>query len=115
MELDEQSNPLRGLSTPFRDCVVRVPAAPRLISAFVPGDEVRGIGKFERSGKPLHWAKIGGGNPSRTWRSRIAGSQTIETQSTQKIRRGIPQLDCGEGIPEDELDAYLTEQKAKPE
>jgi hypothetical protein len=32
-----------------------------------------------------------------------------------KIRRGITQLDRGEGIPEDELDAYLTEQKAKPE
>jgi predicted transcriptional regulator len=32
-----------------------------------------------------------------------------------KIRRGIAQLDRGEGIPEDELDAYLTEQKAKPE
>jgi hypothetical protein len=30
-----------------------------------------------------------------------------------KIRRGIAQLDCGEGIPEDELDPYLTEQKAK--
>jgi len=32
-----------------------------------------------------------------------------------KIRRGIAQLDRGEGIPEDALDAYLTEQKAKPE
>ena len=32
-----------------------------------------------------------------------------------KIQRGIAQLDRGEGIPEDELDAYLTEQKAKPE
>jgi len=32
-----------------------------------------------------------------------------------KIRRGISRLDCGEGIPEDELDAWLTEQKAKPE
>jgi predicted transcriptional regulator len=32
-----------------------------------------------------------------------------------KIRRGIAQLDRGEGIPEDQLDAYLTEQKAKPE
>ena len=32
-----------------------------------------------------------------------------------RIRRGIAQLDRGEGIPEDELDAYLTEQKAKPE
>jgi predicted transcriptional regulator len=32
-----------------------------------------------------------------------------------KIRRGISQLDRGEGIPEDELDAYLSERKAKPE
>jgi predicted transcriptional regulator len=32
-----------------------------------------------------------------------------------KIRRGIAQLDRGEGIPEDELDAWLTEQKAKPD
>jgi len=30
-----------------------------------------------------------------------------------KIRHGIAQLDRGEGIPEDELDGYLTEQKAK--
>jgi hypothetical protein len=30
-----------------------------------------------------------------------------------KIRRGIAQLDRGEGIAEDQLDAYLTEQKAK--
>jgi hypothetical protein len=32
-----------------------------------------------------------------------------------KIRRGIGQLDRGEGIPEDRLDAYLAELKAKPE
>lgn len=32
-----------------------------------------------------------------------------------KIRGGIAQLDRGEGIPEDRSDAYLTEQKAKPE
>jgi predicted transcriptional regulator len=32
-----------------------------------------------------------------------------------KIRRGIAQLDRGEGIAEDELDAWLAEQKAKPE
>ena len=31
-----------------------------------------------------------------------------------KIRRGIEQLDRGEGIPEDRLDAYLAELKAKP-
>ena len=32
-----------------------------------------------------------------------------------KIRRGIEQLDRGEGIPEDQLDAHLAELKAKPE
>ncbi len=32
-----------------------------------------------------------------------------------KIRRGIDQLDRGEGVPEDRLDAYLAKLKAKPE
>jgi hypothetical protein len=32
-----------------------------------------------------------------------------------KIRRGIAQLDRGEGIPEDQLDAYLTKLKAQPQ
>jgi hypothetical protein len=32
-----------------------------------------------------------------------------------KIRRGMEQLDRGEGIPEDHLDAYLAELKAQPE
>jgi hypothetical protein len=32
-----------------------------------------------------------------------------------KIRRGIEQLERGEGIPEDRLDAYLAELKAQPE
>jgi len=32
-----------------------------------------------------------------------------------KILRGTEQLDRGEGIPEDRLDAYLAELKAKPE
>ena len=32
-----------------------------------------------------------------------------------KIRRGIDQLDRGEGIPDDRLDAYLADLKAKPE
>jgi hypothetical protein len=31
-----------------------------------------------------------------------------------KIRRGIEQLDRGEGIPEDQLDTRLGELKAKP-
>ena len=32
-----------------------------------------------------------------------------------KIRRGLDQLDRGEGIPEDQLDTYLTRLKNKPE
>ena len=32
-----------------------------------------------------------------------------------KIERGIEQLDRGEGIPEDRLDAYLANLKAQPE
>ena len=32
-----------------------------------------------------------------------------------KIRRGIMQLDRGEGIPENELDAHLTRLKSHPE
>jgi NADH:ubiquinone oxidoreductase subunit E len=32
-----------------------------------------------------------------------------------KITRGMQQLDRGEGIPEDELDAYLARHKAIPE
>ena len=32
-----------------------------------------------------------------------------------KIRRGIEQLDRGEGIPEDQLDSSLARLKAKPE
>lgn len=32
-----------------------------------------------------------------------------------KIRRGIDQLDRGEGIPEGQLDAYLADLKAKPD
>ena len=33
----------------------------------------------------------------------------------QKIRRGLDQLNRGEGIPEDQLDSYLTRLKTKPE
>jgi predicted transcriptional regulator len=32
-----------------------------------------------------------------------------------KIRRGIEQLDRGEGIPEENLDAYLNDLKCQPE
>jgi hypothetical protein len=32
-----------------------------------------------------------------------------------KIKRGIDQLDRGEGIPEDQLDSYLAKLKAPPE
>ena len=35
--------------------------------------------------------------------------------TNRKIRRGIDQLDRGEGIPEDKLDAYLVKLRAKPE
>lgn len=41
----------------------------------------------------------------------LAQRETIET----KIRTGIAELDRGEGIPEDELDAYLQRLKAEPE
>jgi Arc/MetJ-type ribon-helix-helix transcriptional regulator len=33
----------------------------------------------------------------------------------RKIRTGIEELEKGEGIPEDELDAYLERLKAQPE
>ena len=32
-----------------------------------------------------------------------------------RVQRGIEHLDRGEGISEDQLDAYLAEHKAKPE
>jgi hypothetical protein len=32
-----------------------------------------------------------------------------------KIKRGLDQLDRGEGIPEDQLDAHLAKLKAQPE
>jgi hypothetical protein len=41
-------------------------------------------------------------------------SENRETINT-KIKRGIDQLDRGEGIPEDRLDAYLADLKAKSE
>jgi len=40
--------------------------------------------------------------------------ESRETNNT-KIRRGIEQLNRGEGIPEDQLDAYLAKLKATPE
>ena len=40
--------------------------------------------------------------------------ENLEAINT-KIRRGIDQLDRGEGVPEDRLDAYLAKLKAKPE
>ena len=33
----------------------------------------------------------------------------------KKIRRGIDQLDRGEGVPEEEVDDYLAKLKAQPE
>jgi hypothetical protein len=41
----------------------------------------------------------------------LENRQTINA----KIRRGLDQLDHGQGIPEDQFDAYLTDLKAKPE
>jgi hypothetical protein len=41
-------------------------------------------------------------------------SENRETINT-KIRRGIDQLNQGQGIPEDQLDAHLAKLKAKPE
>ena len=38
-----------------------------------------------------------------------------QAANNERIRRGIEQLDRGEGIPEDRLDIYLAELKAKPE
>jgi len=40
----------------------------------------------------------------------IANRQAID----EKIRTGIEELERGEGIPEDELDAYLERLKAQP-
>ena len=37
------------------------------------------------------------------------------TPNDAKIRAGIDELERGEGIPEDELDAYLAHLKAEPE
>jgi len=58
----------------------------------------------------------------------VASLRLLDTQEEQdrwllenkkaikaKIRRGIDQLDRGEGIPEDQLDAYLAKLKAQPE
>jgi hypothetical protein len=39
----------------------------------------------------------------------------IEQRINEKIRRGIEELDRGEGIPEHRLDDYLKDLKAKPE
>jgi hypothetical protein len=38
-----------------------------------------------------------------------------KTAINAKIRRGIDQLDRGEGIPEDQLDTHLATLKAQPE
>jgi Arc/MetJ-type ribon-helix-helix transcriptional regulator len=40
-----------------------------------------------------------------------ANRQSIDA----KIHRGIEELECGQGIPEDELDRYLERLKALPE
>ena len=43
--------------------------------------------------------------------SAFGGREFVES----RIRDGIAQLDHGEGIPEDELDAYLARLKGKPD
>jgi hypothetical protein len=35
--------------------------------------------------------------------------------NNEKIRRGLEQLERGEGIPEDQLDDYLARLKSRPE
>ena len=41
----------------------------------------------------------------------LANRQAIDAQ----IRKGLEELDRGEGIPADDLDAYLSRLKAEPE
>jgi Arc/MetJ-type ribon-helix-helix transcriptional regulator len=41
----------------------------------------------------------------------MANRQTVDS----RIRRGMEELNRGEGIPEDQLDAHLTHLKAQPE
>jgi hypothetical protein len=41
----------------------------------------------------------------------FGGREHVES----RIRQGIAQLDRGEGIPEEELDAYLARLKGKPD
>jgi hypothetical protein len=47
----------------------------------------------------------------------VQGRWLLENRegNNAKIRRGIEQLDRGEGIPEDRLDAYLTKLKSGSE
>ena len=47
-------------------------------------------------------------------RSMIAGAWRGREAINAKIKREIDQLDGGEGVPEDRLDAYLSNMKAKP-
>jgi len=48
-------------------------------------------------------------------RSRTDGFKENRDTINMKIRRGLKQLNDGEGIPEDQLDAYLADLKAQPE
>ena len=48
-------------------------------------------------------------------KNRTAGSWRTGKEINAKIRRGIAQLDRGEGIPEDQLDDYLAKLKAQAE
>jgi hypothetical protein len=47
-------------------------------------------------------------------RSMIAGAWRVGKRSTRRFKRETDQLDGGEGVPEDRLDTYLSNMKAKP-
>jgi len=52
---------------------------------------------------------------SKRKKNRIAGCWKTKTTSTRKSGAASISLDRGEGILEDQLDAYLAKLKAKPE
>jgi predicted transcriptional regulator len=54
-------------------------------------------------------------NPRGRKKSSIAGCLENKEAINAKIKCGLDQLDQGEGIPEDQLDAYLAKLKIRPE
>jgi putative addiction module component (TIGR02574 family) len=54
-------------------------------------------------------------NPSDVIPWQQVGADLLKEAINSKVRRGIDQLNRGEGIPEDHLDAYLAKLKAQPE